>query len=99
MSAMKNAFHDAISLYCVECGSTCRCGDVLDPAAFGLHFDSWTGAYLDQFNDVWVSRPHGRKRWIVSFRDRGNVTRIVSRHHALGDAFKAASQVISEKRA
>lgn len=63
-----------------------------------LHFDRWIGQYIDDRNDVWVYRRHGRKTWIVSFRDRGNLGRIVSHHIKLPRALAAAAHIVRARR-
>jgi hypothetical protein len=62
-----------------------------------LYFDTWTGQYVGDYNDVWV-RPRG-SMWHVAFRDRGNVTVVVSKHRKLSIALARADGFIASRRA
>lgn len=69
----------------------------LAAVAPSFYFDRWAGQYSDAFNNVWVSKPHGRKRWAVAFRDSGNVSTVIHRGSDLTAALAAAERFVTTR--
>jgi hypothetical protein len=68
------------------------------PAEFGvMHFDRWTNSYRDNFNDIWLIKRHGRKRWELASREAGNQTKVWSRHNKIEAGLIAANALHNAK--
>ena len=94
MAKVKTHFHDELEFR--RSVEDANIGDLAEAA--GLHFDSWTGSYRDQYNDLWVSRPTTRKLWTVATREAYNLTLVHSRHRELRHAIASAKAVLDARR-
>lgn len=62
-----------------------------------MRLDTWTGQWIDRYNDVFVGKANGGKLWTLSSRERGNQMVVHSRHRELEIALSNARRVVAER--